>query len=78
MAKLPVVKTRALVRTLERLGFYKHHQVGSHAQYKHPDGRRTTVYIQEGKDIGKKTLKGIIVDLNMTVDEFVMVLKKKK
>ena len=77
MAKLPVVKTRALVRTLERLGFYKFHQVGSHAQFKHPDGRRTTVYIHEGKDVGKKTIKGIIVDLNMTVDEFIAALKKK-
>ena len=78
MAKLPVVKTRALVRALERLGFYKHHQVGSHAQFKHIDGRRTTVYIHEGKDVGKKTLKGIIIDLHMTVDEFILVLKKKR
>lgn len=78
MAKLPVVKTRALVRALERLGFYKRHQVGSHAHFKHLDGRRTTVYIHEGKDIGKKTLKGIITDLNMTVDEFVTALRKKR
>lgn len=76
MAKLPVVKTRALVRALERLGFFRYHQVGSHAQFKHADGRRTTVYIHEGKDVGKKTLKGIIIDLNMTVDEFIAVLKK--
>ena len=34
MAKMPVVKTRALVRVLERLGFYRHHQVGSHAHFK--------------------------------------------
>ncbi|MBI4093989.1 type II toxin-antitoxin system HicA family toxin [Candidatus Kaiserbacteria bacterium] len=78
MAKLPVVRTRALVRALLRLGFFKHHQVGSHAQFKHPDGRRTTVYIHEGKDIGKKTLKGIIMDLNMTVDEFIAALKNQK
>ena len=77
MAKLPVIKTRALVRTLERLGFYKFHQVGSHAQFRHPDGRRTTVYIHEGKDVGKKTIKGIIIDLSMTVDKFIAALKKK-
>mgnify|MGYP001583990901 CR=1 FL=1 len=78
MAKLPVVKTRALVRTLLRLGFYKYHQVGSHAHFKHLDGRRTTVYIHEGTDVGRKTLKGIIIDLNMTVDEFVAALRGKK
>ena len=77
MAKLPVVKTRALVRALERLGFYRHHQVGSHAHFKHADGRRTTVYIHEGKDVGKKTLAGIIIDLGMNVEEFTKALKGK-
>ena len=77
MAKLPVIKTRALVRALERLGFYHHHQVGSHAHFKHVDGRRTTVYIHEGKDVGKRTLAGIIADLGMSVDEFTKVLKRK-
>ncbi len=76
MAKMPVVKTRALVRALERLGFYRHHQVGSHAHFKHADGRRTTVYIHEGKDVGKRTLAGIISDLGMSVEEFVRVLKR--
>ncbi len=77
MARLPVLKPRARARALLRLGFYKFHQVGSHAQFKHPDGRRTTVYIHEGKDIGKKTIKGIIIDLKMTVGEFIATLKKK-
>ena len=78
MAKMPVVKTRALVRTLERLGFYRYHQVGSHAHFKHVDGRRTTVYIHEGKDVGKKTLAGIIADLCMGVEEFIKALKRGK
>lgn len=77
MARLPVVKVRALVRALKRLGFYKYHQVGSHAHFKHADGRRTTVYIHEGNDIGKKTIKGIIIDLGLTVDEFIKALKGK-
>lgn len=77
MAKIPIVKTRALVRTLERLGFYRHHQVGSHAHFKHADGRRTTVYIHEGRDIGKKALAGIITDIGMSVEEFIKALKGK-
>ena len=75
---MPVVKTRALVHALKRLGFYRYHQVGSHAHFKHADGRRTTVYIHEGKDVGKKTLAAIIADLNMNVEEFIKVLKRKK
>lgn len=77
MPKLPVIKTKVLVRVLERLGFFRHHQVGSHAQYKHHDKRRVTVPIHYGRDVDKKTLKGIIDDLGMTVEEFITVLKRK-
>ena len=76
MPKLPIIKSRELVRVIEKLGFFKFHQVGSHAQYKHADGRRITVPIYAGKDLDKKTLKGILDDLNLSVEEFVKVLKK--
>ena len=76
MSKLPVIKTKELIRVLEKLGFFKHHQVGSHAQFKHLDGRRTTVPIHYGKDVGKKTLKGIIDDIETTVEEFISMWKK--
>ncbi len=62
---------------MEKLGFFKFHQVGSHAQYKHTDGRRITVPVHAGKDLDKKTLKGILDDLNLSVEEFVRVLKNK-
>ena len=65
------------MRVLERLGFYRSHQVGSHAHFKHPDGRRTTVYVHEGKDVGRKTLAAIIADLGMSVDAFTKALKGK-
>jgi len=71
MPKLPVLRSKELIRVLIKLGFYKHHQVGSHAQFKHSDGRRVTVPIHSGKDIGRKTLKGIIDDINITIEEFI-------
>lgn len=70
MAKLPILKSKELVRILIKLGFSKHHQIGSHAQFKHFDGRRITVPIHPGKDINKGALRGIINDLNLTVEEF--------
>lgn len=76
MPKLPVIKTNELIRVLEKLGFFKHHQVGSHAQYKHADGRRVTVPIHRGKDMKKKIFKGIINDLEIGVEEFIKKLKK--
>ncbi len=74
MPKLPVIKARKLIKVLNKLGFYKHHQVGSHAQFKHPDGRRITLPIHPGKDLKKKTLKGIIKDLDLSVEEFIKLL----
>ncbi len=74
MPKLPVIKARKLIKVLNKLGFYKHHQVGSHAQFKHPDGRRITLPIHPGKDLTKKTLKGIIKDLDLSVEEFIKLL----
>lgn len=76
MSKLPVVKARQLLKTLQRLGFYKHHQAGSHIQLKHPDGRRTTVPYHPTQEIRRGTLKAIIDDLDMTVEEFIKALKK--
>lgn len=76
MPKLPVVKARILLVTLKKLGFYKHHQVGSHIQLKHPDGRRVTIPYHPSKEIRRGTLKAIIYDLDMTVEEFVKALKK--
>lgn len=77
MPKLPVIKGVELIRVIQRLGFFQHHQVGSHAQFKHLDGRRITIPVHKGKDINKKTLKGIIGDLDLTASEFVKLLKSK-
>jgi len=77
MSKLPIIKVRELIRVLGGLGFCKYHCVGSHAQFKHPDGRRITIPIHLGKDLKKGILRGIICDLNLTVNEFVVLLKKK-
>ncbi|KKU12731.1 hypothetical protein A3G55_01575 [Candidatus Giovannonibacteria bacterium RIFCSPLOWO2_12_FULL_44_25] len=74
MPKLPIIKTKELIRVLEKLGFFKHHQVGSHAQFKHLDGRRVTVPVHSGRDLKRKILKGIINDLEISVDEFIKLL----
>lgn len=70
MPKLPVIKASKLLKVLKRMGFTKHHQVGSHIQLKHVDGRRVTIPFHQGKDIRKGTLRGIINDLGITVEEF--------
>ena len=77
MPRLPIVKTRELIRVLTRLGFFEYHRVGSHAQFKHSDGRRVTVPIHYGKDLKSGTLRGILSDIGLSVEEFVLILKNK-
>jgi len=78
MPKLPPVKDRQLIRVLKRLGFFEHPERGtSHLIFAHPDGRRTTVSRHPGKDIPIGTLRAILRDINISVEEFVKLLKKK-
>lgn len=77
MPKLPVVKVRELIRVLNRLGFFEHHRVGSHAQFKHSDGRRTTISVHYGKDVKSGTLRGILQDIDISTEAFLKILKNK-
>lgn len=70
MPKLPVIKSEKLIKILLKMGFKQHHQVGSHIQFKHPDGRRVTVAFHKGKEIPKGTLRAIINDLKISVEDF--------
>ena len=71
MAKLPAVKAQKLVKILLKLGFFKQSQVGSHAQFKHADGRRVTVPIHRGKEIPAGTLLAILKDIEISKDDFI-------
>ena len=77
MPKLPVVKAKKLLEVLKKLGFYKYHQVGSHIQLKHADSRRTTIPYHPTQEIRRGTLKAIIDDLEISVEEFTKILKGK-
>ncbi len=70
MSPLPVVKPRELIRALEKLEFQVvRKSKGSHWQLEHADGRRVTVPVHKGKDIGPGLLRKILRDCELTVDE---------
>jgi predicted RNA binding protein YcfA (HicA-like mRNA interferase family) len=56
---------------LENLGFSLVRQRGSHMQYRHADGRGTTVPNHPGKDISPILLRQIARDIGMTAEEFI-------
>ena len=70
MASVPVLKPREVARLLERLGFDEARQRGSHRQYRHADGRGTTVPFHAGRDISPTLLRKIARDVGLTVEEF--------
>ena len=66
---LKSLKTRKLIKALERLGFQHLRQKGDHVFYRHADGRTTLVPLHP--EIRAKLLTKIIKhDLKMTLDEF--------
>lgn len=70
MGKYPVLKPREVTAILEELGFVEVRQRGSHKQYRHPDGRCTTVPFHAGRDISPILLRQIAKDIGLTVEEF--------
>ena len=59
MGSLPVLKPREVVARLERLGFAEVRQRGSHKQFRHADGRQTTVPFHQGRDVAPPLLREI-------------------
>ena len=66
---VPVLKPREVATLLQGLGFTEVRQRGSHKQYRHPDGRGTTVPFHSGRDISPTLLRKIAADVALTVDE---------
>jgi predicted RNA binding protein YcfA (HicA-like mRNA interferase family) len=69
MGNYPVLKPREVVAILEKLGFVEVRQRGSHKQYRHPDGRCTTVPFHRGRDISPILVRQIAKDIGLTVED---------
>ena len=69
MPPVPAVRGDRVVKALERAGFKVARIAGSHHILRHPDGRGTTVPVHPGRDVAKGTLRGILADIGMSVDE---------
>jgi len=69
MVKYPVLKPREVAVILKKLGFVEVRQRGSHRQYRHSDGRCTTVPFHRGRDISPILLRQIAKDIGLTVED---------
>ena len=75
MTNVPTLKPREVAANLEALGFSEIRQRGSHKQYRHPDGRCTTVPFHRGRDISPILLSQIAKDIGITVQAFLAARK---
>lgn len=75
MPKLPRVTSRKLIRALLRAGFYVHHQTGSHVNLRHNAKLHLRIVVpQHAGDLAPKTIKSILVQAEMTIEEFLALL----
>lgn len=70
MPKYPVLKPDKIIKVLRTMGFVEARQKGSHKQFKHSDGRMTTVPYHKGRDISPLLLKKILKDIDVSLSQF--------
>ena len=70
MTKLVLINGKEMCKILEKLGFQKVSQVGSHIRYIHPDGRRTVVPVHGNEVLGKGLILEILKQVKMTKEEY--------
>jgi len=77
--KFPRVDGQQLIRALKRAGFEEVRQRGSHISLRRAaDNRRVTVPIHKGRMLPIGTLRGILRDADIGLDEFRKLLKQKR
>ena len=63
-------KAKELARAAEKLGFVRVRQKGSHAFWKHADGRATTIPVHPSTEIGGWLYHKILREVGITEEEF--------
>ena len=73
MTRLPSLKPSEVIHKLRKAGFvFDRHAKGSHEIWYHPETRRRTVVPNHpGKDIPKGTLRAIIDQAGLGLEEFI-------
>ncbi|HEY9205093.1 MAG TPA: type II toxin-antitoxin system HicA family toxin [Candidatus Methanoperedens sp.] len=74
MPKLPIISGKEVIKVLSKIGYAVDHQTGSHfilRQREYPYRRLT---VPNHKEIAKGTLRGIIKQSGLSVENFIELL----
>ncbi len=78
MTRLPAATGAEVVRALERAGFARIRQRGSHVFMRHPDGRATVVPVHSGETLGPGLLSRICHDAGIDTPQLIDLLRGKR
>ena len=74
MTKLPSIPAREALRAFEQLGYERDRQRGSHIVLRHRDSPHRRLVVPEHDPIAKGTLRALIREAGLTVEEFLALL----
>lgn len=73
MSKLPRISGRECIKALEKIGFYQKRRESSHVIMRR-DNLFTQVVVPDHDELATATLRAIIRDSDLSVDEFIDLL----
>jgi len=76
LSKLPIISGRDLCKALEKIGYFKDHQTGSHIILRNENFPYRRLTVPDHKEIAKGTLRAIIKQSGLTIEEFKKLLSK--
>ncbi|MBF0626610.1 MAG: type II toxin-antitoxin system HicA family toxin [Magnetococcales bacterium] len=74
MGRVPPLAPREMAALLRFWGFEMIRQRGSHQQWRHADGRQTTLPVHPGRDLSPVLIRQIAKDIAMDVETFLTAL----
>ncbi|MFW6118427.1 MAG: type II toxin-antitoxin system HicA family toxin [Chloroflexota bacterium] len=76
MTKLPLIDAEKMERLLFFWDLIRVRQKGSHAFYRHPDGRTTSVPHHGGKALARPLIREILGEVQLSIEEYNNYLKQ--
>ncbi|MDE1977247.1 MAG: type II toxin-antitoxin system HicA family toxin [Elusimicrobia bacterium] len=76
MSRLPLISPARMAAILRSLGFTLIRQQGSHAFFRHPDGRATVVPLHKGEDLGRGLIRAILRDIELDPADYERLRRK--
>jgi predicted RNA binding protein YcfA (HicA-like mRNA interferase family) len=74
MSRLPAISGHVAVRAFEKVGYAVSHQSGSHIILRHESPPHRHLSVPNHHELAKGTLRGLIRDAGLTVEEFIALL----